>query len=401
MIVAILAVMLVGIASFTVDFGQAYVSKRQLQTATDAGVLAAGAYYTDKEGTCAELSANTTYTNAAQDIANNIVDQNLGLDPSAPATPDRPLSVTCNSNGQLVVGMTATRATPVTLGAIYGVKSITTGRSSEATVAPAASAQVKPYALCSSQAQGPPVSGEVFQVGDPGQAGGGSDCPDSETGGNWWWLDCPEDTAHSGTPDIIAENLKNGCSDPITIIPDQPTPTPPAAAVPPTDLSAALTAHCSTAGDRSSDCVTGDTGNSSLKNKKVYDEWPALLGKKILLPVFCGAPTCDPDTVNGTGTHTVYPVYKVAAMVLCGYHIYDKASGYSGSDECNNTVDDPDTNPSGFDATSAAGQGGDDSKKVWLYVRYTHVYVSNDKQFTDAGLGTDQDGGARQVTLTK
>ena len=64
-IVALLLVVTVGIAAFTTDFGSAYVSKRQLQSAADAGSLAAAQELGKYSGTCASVSTNSTARAAA------------------------------------------------------------------------------------------------------------------------------------------------------------------------------------------------------------------------------------------------------------------------------------------------------------------------------------------------
>ena len=57
---AMLCVVLFAVAAIAVDLGMAYVSKRQLQTAADAGVLAATQVYKGQSDSCATLLTNST-----------------------------------------------------------------------------------------------------------------------------------------------------------------------------------------------------------------------------------------------------------------------------------------------------------------------------------------------------
>ena len=76
LLAAALSVVVVTVAAFAVDFGMAYTSKRQLQTAADAGALAAASYYTQQLGNCSTLIGNASYKTAAQAIATDYVTNN-------------------------------------------------------------------------------------------------------------------------------------------------------------------------------------------------------------------------------------------------------------------------------------------------------------------------------------
>ena len=140
-LVAALAVTLIGMAAFTADFGLAYTSKRQLQTSTDAAVLAAGAVYAQKPGSCNDLVSGPKkdeYLEDAEDAAKGIVGDN-----QASAAPSA-LTVNCVDD-KLVVGMSATATTKTTFGALFGASSINTQRSAEATVdVPTSAAGIRP-----------------------------------------------------------------------------------------------------------------------------------------------------------------------------------------------------------------------------------------------------------------
>ncbi|HET7431886.1 MAG TPA: pilus assembly protein TadG-related protein, partial [Nocardioides sp.] len=66
---AALTVMLLVLSAFTVDLGQAYVSKRQLQTAADAGVLAAGQVFIGQTMSCSQATQNAALKAQAQAAA--------------------------------------------------------------------------------------------------------------------------------------------------------------------------------------------------------------------------------------------------------------------------------------------------------------------------------------------
>ncbi len=74
---ALLAVVIFGMAAFVVDFGIAYNSKRQLQTAADAGALAAAQVYKSQTGVpCATLLGNLTLKAQAQAAADKWAELN-------------------------------------------------------------------------------------------------------------------------------------------------------------------------------------------------------------------------------------------------------------------------------------------------------------------------------------
>lgn len=388
--VAIMAVMLVGLASFTLDYGQAYAGKRQLQTATDAAALAAAAVYGQKSGTCAQLTdpADANYAanlTQAQTAADTILKQNLV------GAASMPISVGCNANQQVIVDVSATNQTGVTLGAVYGVKSITTQRDSQATeVVPQSVIGARPYMLCSKDVPNPPYSQDnpspVTKISFPSTGGGGAEC--DTLAGNWWTIQCP------GEPKDLAEQTLNGCKNPITIVPGQDDPSlknPLTGQVDPGLLSSyLLTSNNGCGGGYSDRCLQADTGND-FTNSDVLSAWASLLGKTIVLPVFCGGANCDPDALSGSGSTGSYPVYRLAAVTICGYH-WDKQPNKKGqisSGSCAN-------NPSGLDAVADMSQNNS-----YLLVNYTSVQESGGTGPSDCGQGADCDNGVRQALLTR
>jgi Flp pilus assembly protein TadG len=376
---AALMVVLLIASAFTVDFGVAYVSKRQLQTAADSAALAAAAVYSKYPGTCAQLTANVAYKSEAQTVANSYRTKNRSGSTGTTITPS------CNAQGELVVGYSATASTATFFGVIIGTNSITTSRtaSAQVDVPNAVNHGIRPYALCSADVPTGPTPSGVVEIKPPGQAHGGSLCADAQAGGNWWFVTCdiPGGGQSDGSPKNMGTAIEQGCTNTIKIVTPQNKTTP-------ATLSTSMTVNCSAGKPATSSCLDGDTGNSSLKNKDGYEAWDTILGKKIMLPVFCSTPTCNPDTVSGTGTNTRYPVYSIAGVVVCGYHIYDKNSKVSNTGDCAGNT---------FTSAYVSGQ---DKKDVYFYLKFTQVLTSSDQSASDCALGTTCDGGLRRVRLS-
>lgn len=377
-VTAMLALVLCMTAAFATDLGAAYNSKRQLQTAADAAALAAAQVYARYPGTCDSIrTAHFAEANAA---ATSYLTKNR---PGA-TTPDITVATCAAAGGRIEVTVSTAGDTPTTFGRLAGVDSITTGRAATArTMVGASSGKLRPYALCSSDV--PPAASlpsGVIEITQPGQAHTGSDCSAAEAGGNWWYVACPEDSNGSMSADEVGAALENGCSDNVEIVTPQNSFSS-------STLSASLTAHCVKGSPRTPSCLAGDTGNSSNQNKKAYEKWAGLLGKTITLPVFCTASTCTPDTVNGSGSQAAYPVYKIASVVVCGFHIYDNASqSYAGGNCAGNGF-----NEAYVDAI--------DKKEVRLFLKFVMVRSAESNIPNDCALGTGCDGGLRTTSLVK
>ncbi len=377
----LLSVVLLLIAAFSVDFGMAYASKRQLQTAADSSVLAAAAVYAKYPGTCSTLVLNSSYKTEAQAAADSMRAQNR------PGSAGSTLIPSCNAQGELQLTYEASGETPLSLGRLAtDADSITTARQAGAQVdvGKSTGVGVRPYALCSADV---PVAGYptgVLEIKPPGQAHGGSDCAEAEAGGNWWFITCDivGGGQSDGSPKDMAAAIEHGCTNTISVVSPQNRTTP-------ATLSTSLTVNCKTGKPPTASCLDGDTGNSSLKNKDGYEAWGKILGQTIMLPVFCSDPTCAPDTVSGTGTNSRYPVYAIAGVVLCGYHIYDKASAVSNTGSCAGNT---------FTSTYVDGQ---DKKDVYFYFKFVNVLSSGSTETNDCSLGGACDAGLRRVSLSQ
>lgn len=149
-VVAALSVVFIGLAAFTVDFGQTFVVKRQLAGASDAGSLAAARDLGGRLGGC--IDSVTTVGDTARATAQDYVDDNtteidgqvanlqLGVDGFA---------IDCTEPyGRVAVGVE--QRVPSAFGALFGIGSVTTGSRATALFGVAQSAaQVRPFAMCS------------------------------------------------------------------------------------------------------------------------------------------------------------------------------------------------------------------------------------------------------------
>lgn len=380
--VAVLAVVLVGIASFTLDFGQAYVSKRQLQTATDAAALAASQVFATHAGTCKDFSDpsdpkyDPSLTQSAQNTADDVLHANL---PTANASA---ISLACDGAGRLVVGYTSTAKTPVTLGAVYGQKSISFGTHSEATlgVAPGATG-VRPYAFCSRDlptaadyATGSDYS-YVMKISMPGTGTAPPVC--TQPSGGWWVTACPEGKDIESATEV-------GCKQEISVVPGQDT-----IAATDTLSNYLLNESPGCGAGYSDDCLGPDTGND-FTGHGLPDYWKNhLVGSTLIFPVFCGGANCDPDAIDDKH----YPVYRLVALKVCGFHFNKNTSDYSQiyTGACASS-----NNPHGYDAST----GG--NNETYFLGSYTQVMVGGSAGPDDCALGDKScDGGLRTAVLTE
>jgi hypothetical protein len=105
LIVGLLSILLLGISAFTVDFGMAYTTKRQLSTAADAASLAADAVYkSDYKGLCtvpgndpnSPVAANAGVRASAEAAADDLFKQNF---PAGTSADGSITNLACNGTG--------------------------------------------------------------------------------------------------------------------------------------------------------------------------------------------------------------------------------------------------------------------------------------------------------------
>jgi hypothetical protein len=302
-LVAILTVVLVGVAAFTADFGVAYANKRQLQTSTDAGALAAAQELAKVPGGCAAIAGNTAAIAAAQAIADDYATRNR-----QGQTRVGPLAVRCSQIGQdglatnaaLVVGYTSTRTTEAFFGRLFGVNDLAATRTASAAVEPAPTSGLRPYGICAQQINGfNPLSPVKFKILFPKNSSADTAGCTTPTG-NWYTLKCPEDSNNSSSN--LAEKTEFGCLEEAAIVAGQPDP--------PANSDAVLEAACSTG--RDVDCLGGNPGNFP---GPVFDAWDKLLGQVVIFPVFSGTAVVDPN-----GNNAKYPVQSFLGAKVCGYN---------------------------------------------------------------------------------
>jgi putative Flp pilus-assembly TadE/G-like protein len=119
LLVGLLSVLLLGISAFTVDLGMAYVTKRQLSSASDAAALAADMVYKSQyKGLCTvpgndpsnPVAANAAVRAAAETAADDIFTQNF---PGGSAADGSITNVACNGTGvQVTYGASGQSSSP-------------------------------------------------------------------------------------------------------------------------------------------------------------------------------------------------------------------------------------------------------------------------------------------------
>ena len=170
----------------------------------------------------------------------------------------------------------------------------------------------------------------------------------------------------------------------MSIVPNQP-----AVQAPPstnTTLANYLTGMCPNASNNY--CLGANPGK--INGQPVRDAWDSLLGKTIILPVFCGEATCTPAAVtDGGGNNAVYPVFAFTGVKVCGWSFASKDSGKYNTHFPTATSSDP---CFGTDA-------GTKSDSLWLV--FQQIQVSGSTKPSTCGLGKPCDGGLRRVLLTK
>lgn len=401
----ILAIVLFGISAFTVDLGMAYASKRQLQTLADSAALAAAAEYAKVPGDCNALINSPDAGPRAETAAERMRDENEESFQSALlGTLEDPDADLCSSSGEFEITYTAQATTSGFFGGILGGGDITTTRSASASVTvPDEVTGLRPYIICSDLT--PEPGGGLVRVDFPDNEALDTNCPSPS--GNWFTLDCPHlgEKGPNGNPGL-ADNTRYGCDKPVRVVESQDESSPEA-------LSTSLKAACDPLADYDEDCLTANPGNDMGSNG-VDTAWSSLIGKDVVLPVFCGKPTCDPVGVVGLpepkekgpkdeedkdktsgGDNAKYPVYRFVGVKVCGYHWGPKSSGTydSHSNVAPVPADDPCRNA---DASLGA------SNENYLLLAFTHVVTSGSTAPSSCRLGDDTcDTGARRVLLTR
>jgi hypothetical protein len=386
-IVGVLAAFLVGVAAFTVDAGAAFVSNRNLQRAADAGALAAAQHLTQFPGTCNNIVSNSDAVGDAHDIAIEVAKANYKFKDDTDETwaETGVWDVRCDPDLrvlEVIFGNEGT--TQAAIAPIFGGdEEITTSRDAEATVdvAPGAGESVRPLALCSAQVQvvPQPSTYPFVRIDAPKNATKlPTTCPAKTGSGNWWVVDCPDEDPGESTE----EQIEFGCENPVSVIPGQED------AVTPGELTLAIGGECAPKDD-DENCLSGDTGN--IDSGHTADKWELLVKDEsvAIFPVFCAVPQCSASTIEGTGTNAVYPVFKMVAAVICGFHFSKTERYVSTTGECAGM-------PSLY--TSDDWEAGNDVNFMLLKYVSERTSVSNEE--SECALGAECDGLLRRTRLT-
>lgn len=398
-LVALLATAMVGMLVFTADFGLAYANKRAAQTAADASALgAAGVFAQQPKRDCEEILLSGLAA-AQAEAAAKVGDNDTASSPGTLTMP-RP---TCE-DGQLVVRTTVTAPSPNFFGGLFGkTDSYQVTRSAAAVVeAGTTGPRLRPMALCAADLPADASVGTAFNLYAPGDGDGktgtdwgSSSCPlpDNTGAGNWWTLDCPNESDSDGNGTAAVEaQIRDGCSTPISVVPGQGSLSGEA-------LNNHLSAACPSVS--TSDpfaCLGGDPGQPDAGH--IEKAWRELInaGKVVPIPVFCTSPKpdgtgdgkCARPSITGTGTNAVFPVHKLIAVQVCGFHFGKQNKvKYERADI-----------PGCGDAEPLLKKiQPDHSDDLYITLVARNLMVSNVTADSECDLGADCDGGLRQVRM--
>jgi len=282
-LVALLAVSLIGAMAFVSDFGFAYVNQRRVQTGSDAAALAvarkiaAGAPGT---ANCATIAGS--WQNAAQrSYAASILGKNAlptaGLD-----TATAGFSVSCeqvgSNNQTLVVKVKGVQASPTFLGGLFGSSKIDVSAQAKAIVAPLGTVVgLRPFALCQAAANLVNAQpGTLITYGFDNSDAGCGFAP-----GNWGVLDFNGGSNPTGE---IADWILHGYGEPVSVV--SPVYVP---------------------------------GNPGAPNPGALDsemDQMMTLGE-IVLPVF--------DNISGSGNNSQFRITGFVSVKPCGWKFNNKS----------------------------------------------------------------------------
>lgn len=377
-LVGLLAVVLLVLSGFTVDFGQAFMAKRNLQKAADAGALAAAQVLSRASGTCEQIASGSEAEQARDDAAKAADDYRAANRESyLPESSPNEWSIECNADDTAVVVSYGVQGTsPSQFGPLAGRgDTITTARRAQAVieVAPFAGTAMRPLAVCSTQLTAGPYVRLDYPTDAPPACGNAA--------GAWWTVDCPGNPSNSTA--VMVQQVRDGCPRGASVVEGQSS----------TDPTNTLTAACTTTAPDGT-CLESNPGN--LDSGQVAASWKHLVDQQIgfIFPVFCAPPQCATSTIDGEGNNATFPVYKLLGAVLCGYHFSknEKYAPRAVGSECEDMPTDMWT-AAEWDSNSAN----------FLIIKYANVSTSGSNQPTECAIGSTDgcDGGARRTRLTE
>ena len=378
-IVALLSVTLLVLSGFTVDYGQAWMAKRNLQKAADAGALAAAQVLSRVPGTCEQVaggSAGAAARAAARLAADDYRRRNR--ESYLPASTQIEWSIECNAARTAVVvryGLEGT--TTSSFGPLAGGSStLTTDRRAEAVVevAPHAGTAMRPLAVCSTQLTAGPFVRLDYPKDAPPACGNAA--------GAWWTVDCPGNPSNSTA--VMVQQVRDGCPKGASVVGGQ------ASNQTTGQLTNTLTAACLGTTTAEGACLESNPGN--LDSGQVAASWKYLVEQQtsVVFPVFCAPPQCSSTTIDGQGNNATFPVYKLVSAVLCGYHFSKNEKFHSSTGEC-----------AGLPSSMEAGDDDAGNTVNYLIIKYVPISTSGSHQPSECALGAGCDGLARRTRLVQ
>lgn len=376
-IVALMASVLLVLSGFTVDFGQAWMAKRNLQKAADAGALAAAQVLAGYPGTCDVVKGNAVAVAAAHAAATQYSAKNR--ETYLPSSVETEWSVDCNTAKSAVVvnyglkGTTSSAFGPLA----GGSNTMTSQRRAQAVVevGPHTSTRMRPLAMCSTQLTTGPFVRLDYPKDAPPSCGNAS--------GAWWTVDCPGNPSNSTS--VMVAQVRDGCPKGASIVSGQ-TSTQTSG-----QLTNTLTAACLGNTTPEGGCLESNPGN--LDSGQVADSWKFLVDNQVkaVFPVFCAPPQCTSTTIDGNGNNATFPIYKLLGAVICGYHFSQNEKYHSASGEC-----------AGLPSNMYAGDDPAGNQVNYLIIKYVQLSASGSNEDSGCSLGstTGCDGGVRRTRLS-
>lgn len=319
-IVAVLAVALLVLAAFTVDFGMAYAQRAALSTGADSAALKVvrRAYLSEltKARNCTDYVAYDSglpggNPNKSTTIALDALNANAPFGAALQATDLATPVLSCDPTGRVLqASVQVSKTIPVSLGGIVGVHDLAVNRVAKAALGVANSVTgVRPFGVCTWEAQhivanaeaakaaGQPYPAEVISPDKvwKDSSGNNQSCDGSGGSGNWGWLDLGQGNGAKDLGDLI----KNGSSTPMTV-------------------------------GGSGLNIDGTPGNKGNSNN-VSDAWKAIMDSTFPLPVY--------DSFSGNGSSVKYHIVGFISVQVCAYNKRDVKG----------TCDDPSLSMTGDD----------------------------------------------------
>lgn len=388
-IVAMLTIVIVGLAAFATDFGMAYTSKRNLQKGADAAALAAASEIVRRStptDTCTAISAryqsDATFRTAVQGAADAYAQANR-----LSAT-RLEMFVQCSTDKKRVeVTYTAGGTTPRMLGAVFGAGDYSTSRTAKSDLfVPPGTTGLRPYFLCVSDLTRLKQGG-ITQIRYEKDS-----APCGEFSGNWYTANCP---VFQGQGDLADYTLK-GCAEEVKII----EPVAPDIVVTQTVVEQECSPNLQT--KTPSGCLVSNPGQIASGNVNngtgvvgAWDQLFALPG--IAVPVFntqwkawADAANTSDCRVNSAGSNGCYPIEAIATVKVCGYKWKNK----DGLDPSNALPASPCL---GVASQLAALDPNDQDNYLWL--RLVSLQTTGSTTPSTCGLGDACDAGLRRTRL--